>query len=120
MMTHCSRESATLFLCTMLLFGCAHLSPNKSDWTYVRPPQPDEPARIPTGGVQCDSPEKAIFMATTGFFTDGCTSAMPHIGSYTVVSIEHIAQNDVRAWVVKATDAAGNHLWIPLPDHNWA
>jgi len=59
-------------------------------------------------------------MATTGFFTDGCSSSKLIPGQFKVVEVEHIAQNDVRSWVVKISDSRNRYLWIPLPDHNWA
>ncbi len=90
------------------------------EWSYRQPPTPGAPAIVPEGGVWCDTAGKAIFMATTGFFTKGCSSSRLIPGSYQVILVEHIAQNDVRSWVVKIGDARDRFLWIPLPDHNWA
>lgn len=120
-MTQTSGRYTTLLLCTLLLSGCARLPfTDRAGWSYLHPPKLNERARFPAYGVWCDRSQKAIFTATTGFLADGCSAAMPDTGSYTVVGIEHIAQNDVRTWVVEAMDSAGNRLWIPLPDHNWA
>lgn len=114
-------KGTLLLLCTLSVTGsCARFTDVDLEMTYVRPPKPDQMVRVPVGGVKCDSAEKAIFMATTGFFTDGCLPSRLASGRYKVVSIEHIAQNDVRLRVVMAVDSVGNPLWIPLPDHNWA
>lgn len=74
---------------------------------------------LPVGGVWCDDFAKAVFMATTGFFAIGCSSKLD-LRQFIVVEVEHIAQNDVRSWVVKIRDSGHQYLWIPLPDHNWA
>lgn len=103
----------------VLLCNCSMLPTAPADWSYLQPPRSGVLAGIPDGGVWCDSRSKAVVMATTGFFVDGCESILRE-GDYKVISVEHIAQNDVRSWVVKIGDASGHVLWIPLPDHNWA
>jgi len=100
--------------------GCAIDSRVRAEWSYLRPPQPGSAADVPAGGVWCDAKEKAVFMATTGFFTTGCSSSRLIARTYKVIGVEHIAANDVRAWVVQVNDSRHNVLWIPLPDHNWA
>ncbi len=109
--------SAVIF--TALLCSCSMLPMAPDDWSYRQPPRSGAPAGVPSGGVWCDDRSKAVVMATTGFFVDGCESILRD-GDYKVISVEHIAQNDVRSWVVKIGDASGHVLWIPLPDHNWA
>ena len=111
----------SLLLAMMLcVSNCAANLWRVSDWSYRQPPTEGTTARVPNGGVWCDSAAKAQVMATTGFFIYGCSSLQITAGAYKVIEIEHITQNDVNSWIVKIADANNHFLWIPLPDHNWA